>query len=122
MNIAEIYEMQYQLQKSMGYPGTSSPYFPGDVNEQGGKEMLLAAMVECSEALGEFSWKPWKPEGYKPIEDKMLVATELMDIIQFVMNAAIYLGLNPIHLEDALRAKWEENDRRVQDGETTTNE
>lgn len=119
LSIAEIMFKQYNLQKSMGNPGTGHEYAEDGYSDQGVKEMLLAAMVECSEALGEISWKPWKKPGYCTTDNEAL-ATELMDIVQFVANAAIYAGLTGDDLEAALRAKWKVNDKRVTDGETTS--
>lgn len=114
----ELIDIQRDLQKLMGYPG--APKFKSDnFDSKGVKEMLLAAMVECSEALGEVSWKPWKPEEYKTV-DKHLLATELTDIIQFVINAAIYANLTAEDLDTALRAKWQVNIQRIKDGDTTS--
>jgi len=112
----ELMDVQKDLQQIMGNPG--APGFDGSHSDAGVKEMLLAAMMECSEALAEVSWKPWKPEGYKEV-DHNLLATELTDIIQFVANAAIYAGLSADDLETALRKKWRVNIERVANGETT---
>lgn len=130
VDIQEIMKVQFELQKAMGFPGATEfcmgedgdtqalPFSDTNYSEQGAKEMLLAAMVECSEALGEFSWKCWKPDGYKEV-DKQAMATELTDIIQFVANAAIYLGLSGSDLAYALQNKWQLNFKRIHMGETT---
>ena len=115
---SELMEMQYHLQKSMDFPGTGDEFRIHQYSEQGVKEMLLAAMIECSEALGEISWKCWKPSGYKET-NKELLTTELTDIIQFVANAAIYAGITGPELDKALRAKWKVNFERIAKGETT---
>jgi hypothetical protein len=44
-----------------------------------------------------------------------------MDIVQFVTNAALVMGLDETDLERALRLKWKENQARIAKGEVTSN-
>lgn len=118
MNIREIYEEQYKLLEAMGWPAGKPVHLPvGDGNQEAAKSHLLAAIVECTEALNEINWKPWK-KGSKAINYEEFT-TELMDIIQFVINAAIVMDVTPRELESALRSKWLINYQRIQDGGVT---
>jgi len=111
MNLKLIYDEQYLLMQKMGWPGGK----PG--SQEAAKGHLLAAIVECTEALNEINWKPWKNS--KQSVDRMAYATELMDIIQFVINAAMAMNISPVTLEHALRNKWKVNHERIDRGETT---
>jgi NTP pyrophosphatase (non-canonical NTP hydrolase) len=105
----ELWGTQYRLQAAMGWPNGTG--------EAGVKENLLHVVVEAVEALREINFKNWKRNSVTV--DKEALATELTDIIQFVFNAAIALDLDGVDLTKALRTKWEENRRRIEDGETT---
>ena len=114
LSIEEILDRQHVLMKSMGWPA-GEPIIEG--NEDAAKSHLLAAIHECTEAMNEMNWKPWKANK-KPVDPQKL-ATELMDIIQFVANAALVMNLSSWDLERALREKWEVNFQRIEQGEVT---
>ncbi len=115
INLDELMYKQARLLRSMGWPGGKPIIDMG--NEEAAKGHLLAAMVECTEALNELNWEPWKSTCSEV--DRVKYATELMDIVQFVCNAALAMGLDEIDLERAIRDKWQENQRRIDAGEVT---
>lgn len=111
LNLETIFNTQSNLQALMDWPG--------GIGQAGTKEMLLGAMVECTEALDEINWKPWKahiPKDY----DKEKFTTELTDIIQFVINAALCMNLTAEDLTIALQVKWVENYARIKEGKVTS--
>lgn len=107
LTLMELMVTQGQLQAAMGHPTGHG--------EAGFKENMLHAHVEISEALDEINFKPWKTA--KKTVDLKALATEMTDILQFWANAALCMGLKSGQLTDALRAKWEENLRRISEGE-----
>lgn len=109
MDMAEIVGQQFDLQRRMGFP-------MGD-GEEGAKESLLAAYTEVTEALEEINWKPWRAD--RKEVDLHRFATELTDIIQHVVNAAIAMDLTAVDLAHALRGKWQTNHNRIENNETT---
>lgn len=113
MTFKQFFEQQEILLTRMGWPGGK--------NQEGAHKQLQAAMVECVEALGETNWKVWKPNYLDPIsaEQRELLKTELTDIMQFVINTAIYMEYTPEELSDGLWGKLGINHERVDNGETT---
>lgn len=111
MTLNQILKEQRLLLASMGYPG-------GKFGEEAAKGHLLAAIHECTEAMNELNWKPWKRVKKKVSHEKL--ATELMDIIQFVANAAIVMDIDAKTLESALKTKLVENFDRIKRGEVTS--
>ena len=110
LNLTELLETQKALQAAMGNPT--------GYGEAGLKENLLQAIVEVVEALRETNFKPWKA---KRIEvDRVKLATELTDILQFWANAALAMDLKPDELSGALRAKWLVNRERINQKEVTS--
>lgn len=109
----EFFDEQTALLKKMGWPGGK--------NQEGAHKQLLAAIVEVTEALAETNWKVWKPTYLDPINDgqRERLKTELTDIMQFVINTAIYMDYTAEELSDGLRAKLRVNHRRTDAGETT---
>ncbi len=112
MNIQEIMAQQFKLMSAMGWPGGAPK------NEEAAKGHLLAAIHECTEAMNELNWKPWKSTAKEV--DRVAFATELMDIVQFVANAALVMDFEAAELEAALRVKWKENYRRIEAREVTS--
>ena len=102
----KIFEKQLELQTAMGYPLGQG--------EAGFKEAILALIVEATEALGEVNWKPWK-QTRKEVDHHKL-ATEMTDILQFWVNAALIMNLTPDDLMQALTFKWEVNKKRIEEG------
>ena len=112
MTLGDLIDRQTELLEAMGWPG-------GPVGEDSAKGHLLAAIHECTEAMNELNWKPWKAK--KKAVDMDKYATELMDIMQFVANAAIVMGLEEADLERAFYKKLHVCYKRVQTNEVTTN-
>jgi hypothetical protein len=105
--LGEILYQQARLQARMGWPTGRG--------ETGCKENLLHVMVEATEALREINFKPWKAK-QKEV-DRLALATELTDILQFWANAALAMGLTEEQLSQALRAKWQVNHQRIDSNE-----
>lgn len=103
INFAELLANQEILQAHMGHPT--------GFGEAGAKENILHVVVEAVEALREINFKPWKPMPFQV--DRMKLATELTDILQFWANAANAMELTPEELSQALRNKWEVNYDRI---------
>lgn len=107
LDFKEMFNAQRTLQSSMGWPNGHG--------EAGCKENLLHAIVEIVEALNETNFKNWKKQ--KLIVNRIKLATELTDIFQFLTNAALAMDLTAEDLTLALRAKWDVNQQRIDDGE-----
>lgn len=107
LNLTELLTTQRMLQARMGHPT--------GLGEAGAKENLLHVMVETVEAMCEINFKPWKTNRFTV--DRKALATELTDILQFWANAALAMGLTAEELTEALRAKWDVNHQRIEDGE-----
>lgn len=106
LDLVELLGVQAALQARMGEPtGTG---------EAGMKESLLHVIIEATEAMTEINFKPWKAEK-RPV-DRQALATELTDILQFWANGALAMGFTPEELTQALRAKWEVNQQRINEG------
>lgn len=113
VSFEEFFKAQYELLEKMGWPGGK--------NQEGAHKQLTAAMVEIVEALSETNWKVWKPNYLQPLseEQRSKLKTELTDIMQFVINTAIYMDFTAQDLSDGLRAKLKINHERTNNGETT---
>lgn len=110
LSLDELLKTQRQLQARMGEPtGTG---------EAGCKESLLHVIVETTEAMAELNFKPWKAT--RKVVNREDLATELTDILQFWANAANSMGLTPEELTQALRAKWQVNQERINSGEVVS--
>lgn len=107
LDLNELIDSQLTLQAKMGHPTGHG--------EPGVKENLLHVIIETVEAMREINFKPWKTS-VKPV-DRLALATELTDILQFWANAANAFGLTPAELTEALRAKWVVNHQRIKDHE-----
>lgn len=106
----ELLLTQQLLQDAMGHPTGHG--------EAGCKENLLQAIVEVVEAMREINFKPWKVNPI--VVDRLKLATELTDILQFWANAANAMGLTADDLTEALRAKWVVNHERIKNNEATS--
>ena len=113
MTFKEFFEAQNELMLRMGWPG--------GVDQEGFRNHILAATSELVEALHETNWKPWKPNYLEPLApgQRENLKTELTDIMQFIINAALCMGYTAEDLSDGLRSKLRVNHERVDNGETT---
>jgi hypothetical protein len=62
----------------------------------------------------EFSWKPWS-RGL-PFVNRRRVIEEVVDVLHFLANVLVALGVTDDELEDEYRAKQEVNRQRQRDG------
>lgn len=113
ITIADVLAAQHELQVAMGHP-TGRGYMSV-------KENVLAAIVELTEVLDEVPWKPWKK--FDPMQgdqiDREALLTEMCDVLQFWANMVNAMGFTAENVAVALSAKWSENYRRTNNGETT---
>lgn len=69
-----------------------------------------AAVLELGELLNEVGWKPWaQPRGWV---NQAKAITELVDVLHFVANIAVALGVDEAELWAAYRAKQRVNAER----------
>ena len=76
------------------------------------RQFCLAIHAETTELLDAAPWKPWRPDGYKPV-DKVNVAEELVDILFFCTSISEIWDIPEDMLADILERKLVENRRRI---------
>jgi hypothetical protein len=74
-----------------------------------------ALVVELGEFLQEVRWKPWQ-DGRGTIAEPNLAHLEIVDVLHFVANIAIAVGLDDVELSRLYEAKQLENRDRVRTG------
>ncbi len=92
-DLQNIFEAQQSLQLALGQPMDGGS---GNI-DKGVKENMLALIVEATEVLNEVNWKPWKPELKVIDRDKLL--EELVDVLQFWVNAVQCAGFNSVDVQ-----------------------
>ncbi len=76
----------------------------------------LAIMMESAELMDWTNWKPWKHGGQLNTEKlRAEMAIETIDILHFLVNMWILLGLNWDDVARIFAAKNAENHRRVRE-------
>jgi hypothetical protein len=76
--------------------------------------MSLAAFSELAEVLYEFEWKRWTTD--KAWVDRDNVVDELIDVVHFVGNMAVALGVSDEEWQRRYMAKQDKNRRRMAEG------
>jgi predicted Zn-dependent protease len=79
------------------------------------KDMVLAAEDELHEVLGETGWKPWATSRHI---HTTAAQEEWIDVLCFVVNIALALGLSPQRVNQLHREKTTTNLARQRDGYT----
>lgn len=78
------------------------------------QKMTFAAMVELGECSRKFSWKPWA------VDDPYIVRAELIeeyvDVLHFVADCLVALGVDGRELNEAYSRKLDENIQRARSG------
>lgn len=109
----EIYEMQMKFNSKGGGPSERQhSRYPSDM---GGRiSAVCTAMIhEAVELQRLTNWKWWK----RPAEfDVPAAREELIDVMHFVIQAAIELGMNPSDILAEYRKKHEINMERDRNG------
>lgn len=77
------------------------------------RDMTLSAIVELTEALNEWGWKPWST---RVGVDREKFVGELADVMCFYMNLMLVGGVSAAELCDAVAAKQKVNLERNRDG------
>jgi len=106
MQLATVLSKQKALQKSMEHPMGHG--------EAAIKENAFAAIVEWTEVLAEINWKPWRKKRH--LVNKLALAAELTDVLQFWANAVNEAGLTAADVAEALELKWKLNEERAKNG------
>jgi hypothetical protein len=75
---------------------------------------VFAAHQELAEASVEFSWAPWATD--EPFVNRTRVVDELIDVLHFVGNIMVSLGVTDEELAVRYAAKQDKNRRRVASG------
>jgi NTP pyrophosphatase (non-canonical NTP hydrolase) len=75
---------------------------------------LLAAYQELGEIGVEFSWKPWAVD--EPFAARERIKDEIVDVMHFLGNMLVALGVDDEELEDAYQRKQAKNERRHDSG------
>lgn len=78
------------------------------------KEMVLAATDELHELLGEVSWKSWA--SVDPYINRDRAVKEAVDVMHFVVNIMLTLGVSPEELLTRYVSKNAVNHKRQDDG------
>lgn len=110
-DLEELFHTQYSFNRLI-----RSDAF-GDLEERTvyTRDMTLACVVELTEALNEWGWKPWSSRRGVDVEK---YKAELADIMCFVMNLSIAAGISAQDLYDATAAKQKINVERQRVGYT----
>lgn len=75
---------------------------------------LLAAYQELGEIGVEFSWKPWAVD--EPFANRERVRDEIVDVMHFLGNMLVAMGVDDEELEEAYKQKQAKNKRRHDSG------
>lgn len=102
MGLKEIWEQQEKFNKDID---------KDDINNI--RVFCLAAMVELSEMLQETPWKPWKKNQEF---NKVLAKEELIDVMHFIVNLALCLGMTYDEFDFMFMEKNKVNFRRREYG------
>ena len=98
-----------EYHKQLGYPKTQCSLYDRIAQH---RQFCLAIHAETTELLDAAPWKPWRPDGYKPV-DKVNVAEELVDILFFCTSISEIWDIPEDMLADILERKLVENRRRI---------
>ena len=79
--------------------------------------MVLAAFVELGEYLQDLTWKPWAKSPRKPDPaERERAIEEMVDVLHFVGDALIALGVSDEDLSLAYQKKMDINRQRMARG------
>ena len=98
--ILELLDKQYELQKKLGTAEISGPNAIRNIQ---------AMQVECVEALNELDWKWWPHK--TPMHDREAFVSEMVDVLQFWLNAMNALGVGISEFNTA----WETNMQKFEE-------
>jgi hypothetical protein len=75
---------------------------------------VTAAIQELAEVREEFSWKPWATD--EPFVNRDRVRDEVVDVMHFLGNILVAIGVTDEELAEAYQAKQEKNRLRKESG------
>lgn len=97
--------------------GADPVSFPTELRLNYIREQTLAAFVELGEFIQNLTWKPWAKEKRVPSGDaRTLAVRELVDVLHFVANDLIALGVTDTELNEEYARKMQINRERMKDG------
>lgn len=108
----EMYKMQKVLHDRVTKNNSRFP----NTFEQKLFAIAYAIQNECTEAQNELSWKWWKQKSELTKEKLENLQFEWIDLIHFVLDGAIELGLTPNDIYKLYKQKNEINHKRQDDG------
>lgn len=85
----DIFERQRKFMIMLGND-LNRPHFTIDQRQI--NDLVLATHVELTEFLNEFHWKYWKQNGHTNVEQ---AKGELIDVLHFIFELAILIGMTP---------------------------
>jgi hypothetical protein len=109
--LTTIFERQLKLQVS-SYGGDPND-LPIEDKIQYIRVMTLAAINELNEAVDETSWKTWVTDNYI---NRDAYVGELVDVLHFLVNLCLAVGVTPAELEALYQAKADKNKARMESG------
>lgn len=81
------------------------------------REQTLAAFVELGEYIQNLAWKPWaKEKRFPDEEDRAAAVEEMVDVLHFVANNLVALGVTDEELDFAYQEKMNINRERMARG------
>lgn len=81
------------------------------------RDQGLAAFVELGEFISCFKWKPWSAVKRVPTDEEREAALEEgVDILHFVANGLVAIGVSDAELNRAYEAKMQKNRDRMATG------
>ncbi len=81
------------------------------------REQSLAAFVELGEFISTLKWKPWAAEPRTPTDEEREDAVEeMVDVLHFVANDLVALGVTDSELNRAYIRKMQKNRERMATG------
>lgn len=88
-------------------------------NRQDANNICLALHAEVDELLESYDWKPWRPAGYKDV-DQANMMVEIVDILFFLGSFAETFGITGSDLTYTFFKKLSENYNRISEGYNVT--
>ena len=112
VKLSKIFELQQELRNKI------KQINPNSLNNKAGENiyhLLQALRQEISEAQDSINWKWWAVEGKKNlfnIDNIEHLKVELIDILFFLMECYLELGMDSNEVYDIYKKKWDVNMER----------
>lgn len=115
-----IFNLQTQLMQHFADVGMDMPKWPVDVTSKAGQRACrdtgLKAVEEVFELLRTFrNWKPHRQTA-DPDFDRDKFLEEFVDVLHYLFELCIFVGVGPVELAQAYERKNEVVHRRIEEG------